>query len=124
MGDLGLLLAGLGSKCCLTMVVSGSCFVLVLLDACDGLGQSQQQLPVCPAAWAWLLPRVWTWICISKLQVLDSGLPVNVWQLNPGLSDPRASSVPLQELGHLSRPGSDSDGGFMLLRSLDLEDLI
>lgn len=34
------------SKFCLAVVAPGSCFVLILLNACDGPRQSQQQLPV------------------------------------------------------------------------------
>jgi len=32
------------------------------------------------------LSHVWTWICISKLQVLGSGLSVSAWQLSALLS--------------------------------------
>lgn len=41
-----------------------------------------------------------------------------------GPSDLRAGFVPLPELGHLSRPGSDPECGFTLLRSLGLEGFV
>lgn len=59
--------------------------VLLCLDPSQRLRWSQAKSAAAARAsapWAWLFPRVWTWICISKLQVLGSGLSVNVWQLS------------------------------------------
>lgn len=59
--------------------------LLLCLDPSQRLRWSQAKSAAAARAsapWARLFPRVWTWICISKLEALGSGFSVNVWQLS------------------------------------------